>query len=501
MTLTTIRRSRIASVLVSIGCLAPAATACHRGGSELTGTTGMGAALETTKPAPLADADIAKAIQRHFQEEGLLRAEHVRVAVTQGIATLSGSVRNLLAKERVLSVTETIRGIRSVVDQVSVTPVTRTDNQIESDVATAFQHDLATRPYTIGVAAKDAKVTLSGTAESSQQKNLFADVAKAVPGVKALDNAVIVRYTVARPESDIAADVKQRIANDVWLDGTALAVTVAGHTVHVSGVVGSLAQSTRASSDAWVSGVDSVDHAGIRVDWFAQNDQRRVTDYALKSDAEIAQAVRDAFRYDPRLKTLIPQVSVKSGSVVLSGTVDSLESRRAAEADATNTVGVWTIRDDVLVQPAGKPTDADIARGVKRVLSDDFRLSDGKSIQISCANGSVALNGTIPSGYERFDALADVLSVSGVAEVADNLTVKIPPAEVKSSIEDRLYWDPMVERDLVSVAVAPDGVATLMGTVNTWGELKAASQDALWGGATRVIDILKLKGHPMVAAR
>jgi osmotically-inducible protein OsmY len=475
--------------------------ACHKGGSELTGTAGAASALEPFRAELIPDEAIGNAVRRHFQEEGLLRAEHVQVSVAQGIATLSGSVTNLLAKERVLSVTETIRGIRAVIDQVNVTPVMRSDTQIESDVATAFQHDLATRPYTIGVAVKDAKVTLSGNAESSQQKILFADVAKTVPGVKALENTLVIRYTAYRPESDIAADVKLRIADDVWLDGTVLAVTVTGHTVHVSGVVGSLAQSTRASSDAWVSGVDSVDHSGIRVDWIAQNDQRRVTDYPLKSDTEIAQAVRDAFRYDPRLKTFIPQVSVQSGTVVLSGTVDSIESRRAAEADATNTVGVWTVRDDVLVQQSGKPTDADIERGVKRVLSDDLRLSDGKSLHVSCANGKVALSGTIPSGYERFDALVDVLGVSGVAEVADDLTVKIPPADVKSSIEDRLYWDPMVERNLVSVEVAPDGVATLTGTVNTWGELKAASQDAMWGGATRVIDMLKLKGHPIVAFR
>jgi hypothetical protein len=52
---------------------------------ELTGTT------VTPAPAwaPLADSDIAQTIERYFHDEGLLRSEHVQVAVTQGVALLS----------------------------------------------------------------------------------------------------------------------------------------------------------------------------------------------------------------------------------------------------------------------------------------------------------------------------------------------------------------------------------------------------------------------------
>jgi osmotically-inducible protein OsmY len=211
--------------------------------------------------------------------------------------------------------------------------------------------------------------------------------------------------------------------------------------------------------------------------------------------------VRDAFRFDPRLKTLVPQVVVQNGAVVLSGAVESSKARRAAEVDAKDTVGVWNVRDEVLVQPAAKPTDPDIDRVARRVLADDLFLSDGKSIQVSTAKGKVALTGTVASGFERFDAIADVESVPGVSEIDDGLVVKRPPAEIKASIEDRLFWDPMMERDRVSVSMAPDGVATLTGTVDSWAEIKTATDDALWGGATRVINVLKLKDHPEVSAR
>jgi osmotically-inducible protein OsmY len=489
----------------ALGGLAAALLACHEGASsaEVTATTQPLAQPEAKKPSSLPDADIAQAIERHFQDEALLRSKQVKVAVTQGIATISGTVDNLLAKERALHVAETIKGVRSVIDQVAVTPSARTDQQIKSDVVRALHDDVATRPYPIGITVTDGKVNLSGTADSWQQKYIFADVAKEVPGVTALDNAVAVHYAgVVRPDSEILADVKNRIGNDVWLDGDILGVTVTAHTVYVSGSVGSVAQKRRADSDGWVAGVEGVDDRGIMVDWFAERDQRDLArDYPLKSDAQIQQAVRDAFQLDPRLKTLVPQVAVHDGSIVLSGIVAGAKARLAAEADARDTVGAWSVRDEVVVPPGGAPTDDDISKAIKRLFADDELLSDGKSIQVSTAHGNVVLTGIVTSNLGRMDAIADVGRVPGVAEVDDHLVVQRSPEEIKASIDDRLSWDPMVESDLVSVAVAPNGDATLRGTVNDWSEIKAATQDALRGGATRVINVLKLKNHPELSVR
>jgi osmotically-inducible protein OsmY len=265
--------------------------------------------------------------------------------------------------------------------------------------------------------------------------------------------------------------------------------------VRLTGLVGSVAQQELARSDAFVVGVDTVDASAVSVDWLAFDDQRRTSTYATRADADLAQAVREAFSLDPRLTTLIPQVAVKSGMATLTGTVDSPKARGAAASDAKNTLGVWSVRNEVLVQPNGRPTDADVERAVRQVLSEDPVLSYGKSIQVSAANGKVTLNGTIPSGLDRLDVLADIERVPGVVELDDNLTVKRSSADIKTTIEDLIFWDPMVERSVVNVAVAPDGVTTLTGTVATWSELKAASNDAFGGGAARVINLLKLNKH------
>ena len=92
--------------------------------------------------------------------------------------------------------------------------------------------------------------------------------------------------------------------------------------------------------------------------------------------------------------------------------------------------------------------------------------------------------------------MAAALSVPGVVEVDTQVAVNRSPGDIRANIEDRLYWDPRVARDRVGIAVGADGVATLTGTLNTWSEIKSATDDALAAGASRVINLLKLKNHP-----
>ena len=312
------------ATLSSACCLAVTMVACDKGTTEVNSvdaaTSGV---MPQAQTAPLADTDITKAIQRHFKEERLLRSEHVQVAVKQGIATISGSVTNLGAKKRALRVTQTIKGVRSVIDQVTVEPIVRTDDQITKDVVTALKDDPATRAATVSATTKTGSVTLTGTVDSWQLKNLSDQIASEVPGIKVLENSILVHYKMDRPDDEIATDVKSRLANDLWLDGNVITATVTSHNVHLKGVVGSVAQEWRAISDAWVAGTYSVDEAGIVIDWAAQNDQRRLTDDPVRSDAQVTQAIGDAFKFDARLKVFVPQVKVSDGAVVLTGTVDT----------------------------------------------------------------------------------------------------------------------------------------------------------------------------------
>ncbi len=61
-----------------------------------------------------------------------------------------------------------------------------------------------------------------------------------------------------------------------------------------------------------------------------------------------------------------------------------------------------------------------------------------------------------------------------------------------------MFWSPFVDGDKVTVSV-DDGVATLSGTVEDWSEHGAAIENARDGGATRVVDRLRVRYGPSYA--
>jgi osmotically-inducible protein OsmY len=205
-----------------------------------------------------------------------------------------------------------------------------------------------------------------------------------------------------------------------------------------------------------VAGVNKVDTSGLTVDWWASSNKRHVIDYPVRSDAEIAAAVRDAFRYDPRLRDMQPAVAVNLGTVTLTGHVESARARAAAEEDARNTIGAWQVRNEVTAPPAGK------ANGAAPDLAAQWAADNAA--------------GEWPTGLDRSP---------------DGLTARI---------HDFFFWDPMVDSDRIEVSVSPDGVATLKGTVDTWSQIRAATNEARAAGARRVVNLLALRNHPEVAS-
>jgi osmotically-inducible protein OsmY len=67
----------------------------------------------------------------------------------------------------------------------------------------------------------------------------------------------------------------------------------------------------------------------------------------------------------------------------------------------------------------------------------------------------------------------------------------ISDLEIKDDIQDELFWSPFADADEVKVSV-DNGVATLTGTVDSWNEFFSAAENAREGGATSVINKLKV---------
>jgi osmotically-inducible protein OsmY len=454
------------------------------------------------------DISIALAVDSQLENDAGVPAHMVGVRTENGIVSLSGSVPHLLARERAAEIAARVKGVRSVVNRIEVRPVLRTDDQVRADVELTLLADSATDFFDTKVEVRDGVVILTGQVDSWQEEQLCVLVAKGVIGVKEVISKIEVSRSPTRSDNEIRAEIMRKLEFDVWVDHDSVNVNVVQGHVILSGSVGSLAEKKRAFRNAWIAGVRSVEDKDLHVDWFKPDKMLRNSEYELKADDDIRRALKDAFSYDPRISRFEPEVKVDNGMVTLTGRVDNLMAKKAAEQDARNTVGVWQVRNHIKVWSISNGTetspipskDADVARAVRSALARNPYVHQHE-IEVRVANHLVFLKGTVDSGFEKEKAAEVAARVKGVSDVVNNLKVyrtwtQKEDWEIKKDIEDELWWSPFVDQDDISVAVT-DGVATLVGEVDTLRERRVATENAYEGGAREVRNRLKVRyGSP-----
>jgi osmotically-inducible protein OsmY len=476
----------------------------------------------------ITDGGITFAVEQGLVSEKGVFPDFVDVSTTDGIVTLSGTVVDLLAKDRALKIAESIRGVRTVVDRLTVASQPRSDEAVRKDVASAFLQDPATESYRVTVSVRNAVATLAGSVGSYTEKQLVARIAKGVRGVKEVVNDVTVDYHAKRTDTEIAADVKSRLKWDIWIDGDLISSAVQAGKVTLSGTVGSAIGKSRAYDDAWVAGVASVDYSGLKVETWARDDTKRQMKYPIRSDEEIKNAVQAALRIDPRVSAFSPDVTVEGGIVILGGTVGNLKAKISAEQDVQNTAGALSVDNLLKVRPSGPSMDADTKKQLQAVLLWDPEL-DSSTVGVAVANHVVYLSGTVASNVQKAEAQDAASRTKGVVAVVNHLKVEpesfvsrnawpdylgyaspdygqspyyfseafgpqtfLSDERIGRSIEERLFWSPFVHGDNIKVSV-DGGVATLTGTVGTWLGWAEADKAARRSGATTVRNRIRVK--------
>ncbi|WKZ18431.1 MAG: BON domain-containing protein [Candidatus Jettenia sp. CY-1] len=450
------------------------------------------------------DREIAFAVEMELLNDEAVPAHLINAEANNGIITLSGSVDNLLARDRASRIAETVKGVRSVINTISVTPVTRSDTQIIIDVEKALAIDPVTDFYEIDTKVDKGVVVLYSTVESWAEKQLAEQVVKGVQGVKGVRNEMMIDYRKQRPDSEIKADIKGRLSSDVYIDDMLLDVVVKDGKVTLHGTVGSAAEKSRVFYDAWVSGVTAVDNSELEVKWWMRDELRRKVKYVDKSDEEIKKAVEDTFFYDPRVASFNIHIEVKDGVVILSGMVDNLHAKKVAEQDAKNTIGMRVVKNFLKVRPGKLPTnltamrDPAIVENVHDALSRN-PITDRLDITVELQNKKVYLYGGVNTFYEKRLAEDVVSRVPGVIDVVNKLEVNYrwpwkSDEEIKNDIESQWYWDVFINSDDISVKVH-NGVATIYGIVDNQKDSLAVVKDAFDGGAKIVRSFLEFRGN------
>lgn len=476
---------------------------------------------QTEVPEQPDDTEITNAVIDELMITRGIDADLLTVETNDGIVTISGTTDNLLTKDRTTSVASTIKGVRSVVNEINVVS-DRLDAAVASDIVDALLSDPATDTWEIESSVDDGVVTLTGTVDSWQEKELVAKVVKGVDGVTGINNNVDINYQANRTDNEILGDVQASLVWNNRLEDGLINVDVNDGVVELSGTVGSLFEKKLAIEVAHVAGVTDVNADNLAVKSWMREEMERTEFLADKSDADIENAIEDAFIVHPRINADKINVSVNNGIATLKGTVTNLKTARAAAETASNTRGVIATDQDLSVDnqltvvPDVNNTDEEIRQDVEQALEQDPFVSDAE-IETTVETGIVTLSGITDTYFEKYQADEVASSVNGVVDIVNNIEVDyeeltyepmfydwdvvhhdfdyepvvINDSELEEAIESQLTWSPFVSSINITVEVE-NGVATLSGTVLTEIAKEEATEEAYEAGAREVVNNLEV---------
>ena len=463
----------------------------------------------------LSDTDITAAIELFFLTNKGVPAHLIDVATHDGIVQLTGITDNLLASERAEEIALAVRGVRGVVNELVISTPDLPNDELYRAVTQALNDDPATTDYNVACRVAEGVVTPVGVVQSRAEQQLVLRVLRGVRGVRRLiaDELTIRWAEIQNSDEEISTQIRELLAWDIRVFSNELVVRTNDRVVHLSGTVGTAAERAQVVAVAYQAGATLVDARDLFVAYWAISGELRREKFAQRSDEDIAQAVRDTFRYDPRVLSYQPVVVVHNGVVTLTGQVSSLRAKQSAECDARHVVGVWSVHNLLKVRTRWFTPDVAVRQAILNALARDPYVSVF-DFRVRVANGRAHLDGLVNSHFEQAQAARVAGGVSGVAEVENSVRVlgsfgeAGPPAawypgaprpaaypNADSALAGRIrtlfFWSASLHNQDVAVLVE-NGRATLTGTVDTWLDREQAAFDAYEAGALVVDNDLLL---------
>ena len=205
----------------------------------------------------------------------------------------------------------------------------------------------------------------------------------------------------------------------------------------------------------------------------------------MKTDLQIKQDIEEELLWDPKVTATEIGVVVDHGVVTLTGNVDSLPTKWAAEEAALRVDGVKAVANEVEVRIQGQSerSDEEIARAAASALEWDVTVPKG--VQATVDEGWVTLSGQVEWQYQKSAAKTAVEKLTGVKGVFNNITVKsksqVSTSDVKKNIESALQRHASLDAKAIQVKTH-NGTVTLEGAVDSVGQ-KYEAENAAWSAA------------------
>ena len=211
-------------------------------------------------------------------------------------------------------------------------------------------------------------------------------------------------------------DLKQRIMRELKWDSripwASIVVGVSDGVVTLTGVASSYAQKIAAQEATHrVAGVLDV----------ANDIDVNPVDSFMRTDTEIASAVRNALEWDALVPNELIQSTVSDGWVTLEGQVDYWRERGDAERAIRRLAGVVGVNNRITIRR--KEVNAKQLREEIEFALERRADREAERLRIEVNDGAVDLWGRVHSWQEKRAVLGSISHAPGVTQVRDHLRI------------------------------------------------------------------------------
>lgn len=165
----------------------------EKAAKRVAGVRGIANDLEVRVPSAdeRPDPDIAREAVSAIKSQLWQAADDIRVVVKNGWLSLEGNVEWQFQKSRAETAVRRLKGVRSVTNSIVVKPHIE-PSKIKRKIEEAFKRSAEIDANRITVEGADSEVILKGTVRSWAEKEEAEHEAWAAPGVRRVDNRIVV---------------------------------------------------------------------------------------------------------------------------------------------------------------------------------------------------------------------------------------------------------------------------------------------------------------------
>ena len=207
------------------------------------------------------DMKLKKAIEEELEWEPSVSAEHIGVAVEDGVVTLTGYVRTYAEKLAAENVTRRIKGVRGIAEEIEVRFLSdkkTADDQIAKRALDVIEWASTIPSDAVQVMVRNGVVTLTGNVDWFYQKDDAEAAVRKLSGVRAVINDIKIKQ---KPQAgDIKLKIESALKRNADLEAQSIKVSVNNGRVTLDGKVKAWYERDLAERTAWSApGVTAVE--------------------------------------------------------------------------------------------------------------------------------------------------------------------------------------------------------------------------------------------------